>query len=152
MYLTVVKYTPQRPSSFIELPEEIKNKCAVINVQNDDQLCFLYSICTYLLKGGGINHLEKKSSYTADVLKKLNTKGLSFPMSIHDIPKFQKMNPSLPPINVYAMEKNVIVPVYISDQSEKILKKKGLIDLDESLINLLILEDDQNNSHYCYIR
>ena len=79
MYLTVVKYTPQRPSSFIELPEEIKNKCAVINVQNDDQLCFLYSICTYLLKGGGINHLERKSSYTADILKKLNTKGLSFP-------------------------------------------------------------------------
>ena len=48
--------------------------------------------------------------------------------------------------------KNVIVPVYISEKSEKIFKKQGLIDLDESLINLLILEDDQNNSHYCYIR
>lgn len=150
MYLTVVKYRPQRPSSFIELPEEIKNKNAVINVKNDDQLCFLYAVLTYLLRGQGkdVWHLEQVNTYTSDI-SKLNVENLSFPMSIDDIPKFQKMNPSLPPINVYALEKNLIVPVFIST---KTLEKKELFDYDKSFINLLILEDDQNNSHYCYIR
>lgn len=145
-----MKYNPQRPASYIELPEKIKNKTAVINVKNNDNFCFLYSIGSHLkIMEGEKKNLSNVNIYN-DILGKFNIKDLNFPLSIDAIRNFQKQNPSLPPINVYGLINNdSIVPVYIS---EKLKKQEGTFDMDKDFINLLILEDDSNNSHYCYIR
>jgi hypothetical protein len=42
--LRINKYTPLRGSTYIELPEKIKNTGAVINVKNTDLFCFKYAI------------------------------------------------------------------------------------------------------------
>jgi hypothetical protein len=46
LLLGVYKYTPMSGSSYIKLPDDIKNKKAVINSQNTDQQCFKFAILT----------------------------------------------------------------------------------------------------------
>ena len=43
-----VEYNPIRGSSYIDLPEWIKNKKAIINIKNRDDKCFIWSILRYL--------------------------------------------------------------------------------------------------------
>ena len=46
----VTNYTPKIGSSYVELPAFIKNKKAVVNIKNNDKLCFLYSILAHKLQ------------------------------------------------------------------------------------------------------
>ena len=43
-----VEYNPIKGSSYIDLPEWIKNKKAIINIKNRDDKCFIWSILRYL--------------------------------------------------------------------------------------------------------
>ncbi|GIY48176.1 hypothetical protein CDAR_285531 [Caerostris darwini] len=42
--LKINKYDPLYASSYIDLPEELKSKKAIINVKNNDNKCFMWSI------------------------------------------------------------------------------------------------------------
>merc|ERR1712082_557861 len=42
--LHIGKYNPVRGSSYIETPKSIVGRHAVINIQNEDQKCFLWSV------------------------------------------------------------------------------------------------------------
>lgn len=44
MELRINKYIPLRGSSYIPLPEVLANKKAMINVQNNENKCFLWAI------------------------------------------------------------------------------------------------------------
>ena len=93
-----VEYNPMNGSSYIPLPDWISKKRAIINIQNRDEKCFLWCILRYIYprdkNDTGLTDL-KKYEYS------LNTKGINFPMKLKDISKFEKLNPSLPGINVF---------------------------------------------------
>ena len=93
-----VEFNPTKGSSYINLPDWIKNKKAIVNIQNKDDKCFLWCILRYL-------HPRKDNDSRLTDLKKyefsLNTKGITFPMKLKDITKFEKLNPELPGINVF---------------------------------------------------
>ncbi len=63
IYIDIYKTKPLNGSSYIPLPECIANKKAVINIKNEDNNCFLYSVlCGYLdicdkLHPERINHI-----------------------------------------------------------------------------------------------
>ena len=42
--LMMAKYIPLKGSQYIDLPPKVKNSKAVINIQNDDDKCFLWSV------------------------------------------------------------------------------------------------------------
>ena len=44
----IVEYKPMRGSSFIPLPDFIKKRNAIINIKNEDDKCFLWSVLRYL--------------------------------------------------------------------------------------------------------
>ena len=44
----MAKYVPLKGSQYIDLPPKVKNSKAVINIQNDDDKCFLWSVLAYL--------------------------------------------------------------------------------------------------------
>jgi len=46
--LNILKSTPLKASSYIDLPKDIKNKKAIINIKNTDNKCFLWSILAHL--------------------------------------------------------------------------------------------------------
>ena len=97
-----VEFNPTKGSSYIPLPDWISNKKAIVNIQNKDEKCFLWCILRYL-------HPRKDNDTRLTDLKKyensLNTKGITFPMKLKDITKFEKLNPRLPGINVFQLMK-----------------------------------------------
>ena len=85
-------------SSYIPLPDWISNKKAIVNIENKDDKCFLWCVLRFL-------HPKERDEERLVDLKKyensLNTKGINFPMKLKHISKFEKLNPSLPGINVF---------------------------------------------------
>ena len=128
-------YSPTKGSSYIDLPQWIKLKKAIINIKNKDDKCFLWCILRYL-------YPKKKNNEIISDLKKyedeLVTKGLTFPMGVKDIEKFEKLNPELPGILVLSSE----------GKSFQILKSAK--DSKNS-INLFLIKDG-DRSHYTLIK
>ena len=98
-----VEYNPTKGSSYIPLPDWISNKKAIANIENKDDKCFIWCILRYL-------HPRKDNDTRLTDIKKyefsLNAKGITFPMKLRDISKFEKLNPSLPGINVFSVNDN----------------------------------------------
>ena len=82
----IVDYKPMKGSTYIPLPDFIMRKKAIINMENKDNKCFLWSVLCYLhpvqKNGSRINDLRK---YEND----LNFEGIDFPVKLKDIAKFE---------------------------------------------------------------
>ncbi|KAE9523737.1 hypothetical protein AGLY_015878 [Aphis glycines] len=109
----------------------------VINVKNNDNECFKYSI---LSKYDNRLNKSRFSKKYFDMLEKksgLNFKCIDFPTPITQLKKFEKINDVS--INIYSLDdKNVIYPLHITN-----IEKKNHFDL--------FLFNDNNTSHYCNI-
>ena len=98
-----VEFNPTNGSSYIPLPDWIKNKKAIVNIENKDEKCFLWCILRYLYpKDRDEERLTGLKKYEFS----LNTEGIDFPMKLKHISKFEKLNPSLPGINVFSVNDN----------------------------------------------
>ena len=97
------EFNPMNGSSYIPLPDWISNKKAIVNIENKDDKCFLWCVLRFL-------HPKERDEERLVDLKKyensLNTKGINFPMKLKHISKFEKLNPSLPGINVFSVNDN----------------------------------------------
>ena len=131
------EFNPAKGSSYIDLPKWIKDKKAIINIKNKDDKCFLWCILRYLYPK------ERDAEWIGDLKKyefSLNTKGITFPMNLNKINKFEKLNPELPGINVSSIDnKNVIYPLR---EAKRDCKKS---------IDLFLYEED-GVSHYSLIK
>ena len=134
--LKICRYTPIEGSSYIESPKKIRNTHSVVNIKNEDDKCFLYSVLAALHPVE--KNTDRVSNYEA-YIEELKTDGIKFPVKIQQIPRFENMNDLT--INVYTTNKSGsdIWPVYIS-------KRRG-----DDPINLLLLSDDEK-SHYTLIK
>ncbi|EZA48219.1 hypothetical protein DMN91_006132 [Ooceraea biroi] len=130
----------------IKLPEEIKTKKAVVNVQSKDNACFGWSVVAALHPAE--RNTERKFSYP-HYTTVLNLKGIEFPVTLKQIKNFELLNDIS--INVYAAqekkkeeEKLMIVPIRLTDE-----KKCD----DEKHVNLLYMQDPLDNvGHFTYIK
>ncbi|CAH3173562.1 unnamed protein product [Porites lobata] len=95
-----VEYNPTKGSSYIPLPDWISNKKAIVNIKNKDEKCFLWCILRYLYPR---DRDEERLTDLKKYENSLNTKGITFPMKLKDICKFEKLNPGLPGINVFSV-------------------------------------------------
>ena len=126
-----------RGSSFIPLPEFIMRKNAIINIKNDDDKCFLWSVLRYLhpkqIHGERLTDLKK---YEND----LNFKGIDFPVKVKDIQKFKNYNPDLPGKNVFSInDNNKIYPLRLNQKDTK------------KSIDLFLFSNDEKQ-HYSFIK
>ena len=88
-----VDYKPMKGSSHIPLPDFLMRKKAIINIQNKDDKCFLWSVLRYL------HPVQMNKTRLTDLRKHendLNFKGIDFPIKVKDIQKFENQNPDLP--------------------------------------------------------
>ena len=135
--VNTVEYNPTKGSSYIDLPKWIKNKQAIINIKNRDDKCFLWSILRHLYPK------EKNPQYLKDLRKyefSLKTNGITFPMKLKDITKFEKLNPDLPGINVFSEDdKMTIYPLRMAERD-------CLNTID------LFLHEEDGVSHYSLIK
>ena len=136
-YIEVSRYQPMRGGSYMPLPAKLKNKKAIINVQNRDNQCSRWAIRAALFPAPLGRQVSRPSSYPTE--DGLNFAGIDFPMPVSQFDRLERQNPNLA-INVFGWEGgNVIV--------HRISKREGEIPR----INLMLTTQGEN-SHYSYVK
>ena len=125
VYLDFAKYTPLKGSSYLDLPDKLKSKKAIINVKNNDNECLKWALLSALHPvehGRNPDRVSKYKQYENE----LNFAGVGFPVTLKDIPKVEKQNNLA--INVFGYA-SVIHPLYLTK------------DHSASPINLLLITE-----------
>nr|XP_015922599.2 uncharacterized protein LOC107451117 [Parasteatoda tepidariorum] len=135
--LNTSKYIPLSGSSYIPVPPEIAKKKAVLNIKNTDTKCFLWAILASLHPCNDSKSANRVSKYR-EFEHELNLKGITFPMKLNQISKFEKLNNLS--INVFGNEESNIFPLHLSTN------RSGVHH-----INLLLISKDETQ-HFCLIK
>ena len=138
--LGVATYDPMKASSYIPLPKVIANRQACLNIKNvNDDKCFLWCVLASLhpvTHGQHSNRVSKYQPYEGE----LNMDGISYPVSIRDVDRFERQNQVS--ISVYGLDEDSekVFPIRITEISNAIHH----VDL------LYISKED--NGHYVLIK
>ncbi len=139
--IVITQFRPMSGSTYIKTPSSIAKKQAVINVRNYDNRCFQWSIlaCLYPSKSSNPCHVSNYRQYD----NTLNFDGISFPVKVNQISKFEKNNPDIS-VNVISLDsddKNFCVEYLSKERNRKYH------------VNLLLIDDpDSQIHHYVYIK
>lgn len=106
--IKAVPYQPLTAAKYSPLPARIQNLRGIINIQNDDEKCFLWCVLAALHPQ---NHNPQRVSHYLSFENELNMNGISFPTPLLRIKKFEEQNGIS--INVLGFEKEFF-PLYIS--------------------------------------
>ena len=138
-------WNPINGSSYIDLPKELKNKNAIINMKNEDNnKCFLW--CVLRALNPKDNHPERVDKDLKSKENTLNMEGIAYPVDFKDVNRFEKQNPDIS-ISILGYSKDErIYPLRIS----KYTKSKKEDERKHNIVLLLIKNGD--NSHYCLIK
>ena len=135
-FINVARYQPMRGGSFMELPTKLKNKKAVLNIQNRrDNECLRWAIRAALFKPRG--DMRRTSSYPTE--EGLNFAGIDFPTPVSQIGRLERQNPNLA-INVFGWEDDRVIVRRISEKGGEIPR-----------INLMLVKKGEN-MHYCLVK
>ncbi|KAJ8665809.1 hypothetical protein QAD02_007471 [Eretmocerus hayati] len=143
----IVKTNPIKGSSFIPTPEYIRKKNAVFNIRCRRNDCFACSVVAGLrpcIKKSA--QQNERSSYPTWKHMLINFGDIEFPVSLEDIPEFERLNPRIC-VYVYQCdeEKEQVYLVYESENKKKKSRES------RQTVRLLLLEKN-GKVHYCTIR
>ena len=109
------KLNPMRGSCKVPLPDDIKKKHACVNIENEDQKCFLWAVLAGLHP---VRKNKKNISHYKRFENTLNFKGIDFPVKPKGIPKFERQNDVS--VNVYILKKygdvHKVSPLHLSTE------------------------------------
>ena len=87
LVLHTTRWDPLNAGSYIDLPPFLKNKKALINIQNEDEECFKWSVLRALNpKDKNAERIDKDLKSKQDTL---NMKGIKYPVDFRDIDRFE---------------------------------------------------------------
>jgi hypothetical protein len=133
-----------RGRSYMELPDKLKGKKSVLNVQNEDSECFRWSVLAKLFPvGKNGNRVTKYKPHYDDIKFPENykpTNGEGFPAHGPMMDKFERLN-------------NLSVNVFTYHQKDGIepLRISKVENTDDRHVDLLLL-DDEEKTHYVLIK
>ena len=135
--LHTVSYQPLRGKTYIPLPKELADKKAIINMQNKDNKCFLWCVLRALNPKGV--HPERLDKELMEKENTLNMEGIDYPVSLKDLNKFEKQNPTIS-ITVHGYERRSVYPLRNSTNTNR---KHNVI---------LMLIEEGGVKHYCLVK
>ena len=135
-YINIVNYSPLKGSSYIKLPQELRNSAkGLINMKNKDNECFRWCHIRHLnLQDKDPQRIKKTDK---QYIEKLDYSSIEFPVTVKQINKIEKQNNIC--INLFGYEEKQKFPIYISKE-----KYQDHMEL------LLITEGE--NKHYVLIK
>ena len=135
--INVAQYQPLNGGSYMPLPEKLKNKKAVLNIQNRDNQCLRWSIRAALFSVPRGRNPQRTSSYPTN--NGLNFTGIDFPTPVSQIDKLERQNSNLA-INVFGWDKEQVIVHRISEQGG-----------NKPRINLMLTKRG-DNMHFSYVK
>ena len=134
--LHTVSYRPLRGYTWIPLTKELADKKAIINMKNKDNKCFLW--CVLRALNPKDDHAERVDKELMEKENTLNMEGIEYPVSLKDINKFEKQNPSIS-ITVLGYEESVYP-----------LRNSKCMDREHNITLMLIGKNEVK--HYCLVK
>ena len=132
-------WNPLNAGSYIDLPKELKNKKALINMQNEDNKCFLWCVLRALNpKDRDAERIDKNLKNKENTL---NMDGITYPVDFRGINKFERQNPDI----------SISVLGYSKDEKVYPLRISKINKNCKHQIALLLIKDGEN-SHYCFVK
>ena len=142
--LHTAKWDPLNAGSYIDLPENLKNKKAIINMKNQDNECFKWCVLRALNPKN--NHRERVDKDLISKRDTLNMEGIKYPVDFRGIDRFESLNPNI----------SITVLGYNQDERVYPLKVSKYTGCEHDIILMLLKDrkdekDDKINSHYCLV-
>ena len=138
LVLHTTRWEPLYGSSYIELPEVLKNKHAIINMKNQDEECFKWCVLRALNPKN--KNAERIDSDLKSKQDSINMDGICYPVNFRAIDRFEHLNPNIS-ISVLGYNKEErVYPLRINKHTKR-----------ENNIVLLLLKDGEK-SHYCLVK
>ena len=138
LVLHTTRWEPVNAGSYIELPQALKNRKAIINMKNQDDKCFMWCVLRAL------NPKDKNTERIDNDLKNkvdtLNMEGIQYPVSLRGIDRFEHLNPEI----------SITVLGYNEEEKVYPLKVSKYTGCEHDIVLLLI--KDGENSHYCLVK
>ena len=138
LVLHTTRWDPINAGSYIELPPELKNKKAIINMKNEDDKCFLWSVLRGLNPKD--NHPERVDNDLKSKVDTLNMQGIQYPVDFRGIDRFESQN----------LDISITVLGYNKDERVNTLKISPYTGCKHDIVLLLI--KDGEKSHYCLVK
>jgi len=114
--VTLAPFRPVQLSSCIPTPTHIAAKKCVVNVQNrNDELCFLYFILAHIHRVEPKQNQSRMCHYRPH-LSELDTTGLTFPLPVSDVVKFERLNEDIA-VNVITFDERQPILLYVTPQT-----------------------------------
>ena len=138
IFIDIYETNPIRGSSYIPTPPKFNNsRCGLINIQNDDQECFRWCLKYHQsAKDKNASRICKLKN----VVDKYNYEGIEYPTSYDDIYNFEEIN-------------KVCVYVYtLAENNSIIIDTEGTAEYAMNEIIHLLRIEEEDNSHYVYIK
>ena len=112
LVLHTTRWEPLNGGSYIPLDPYLANKKAIINMKNEDDKCFMWSVLRALYpKDKNAERIDKDLKSKQNIL---NMKGICYPVSLRDINRFEHLNPNIS-ISVVGYNKiDLVHPIKIS--------------------------------------
>ena len=146
--LHTAKWDPLNAGSYIDLPPFLKNKKALINMQNEDEECFKWSILRALNPKD--NHPERIDKDLKSKQDTLNMKGIKYPVDFRDIDRFESQNPNIS-ISILGYNEK--------DKTINPLKQSKYTGCEHDIVLLLLKGlkkgengEEKENSHYVLVK
>ena len=141
LVLHTTKWDPINAGSYIDLPEVLKNKHAIINMKNQDEECFKWCVLRALNPKN--NHPERIDSDLKSKQDSINMDGIRYPVNFRAIDRFEHLNPNIS-ISVLGYNKEErVYPLRISKCTKHTKRKHDIV---------LLLIKDGEKSHYCLVK
>ena len=138
LVLHTTRWDTINAGSYIELPQALKNKKAIINMKNQDDKCFMWSVLRALNPKD--NHPERIDNDLKSKEDTLNMQGIQYPVGFRGIDRFESQNPEI----------SITVLGYNKDERVNTLKVSKYTGCEHDIVLLLI--KDGKKSHYCLVK
>ena len=138
LVLHTTRWDTINAGSYIELPPALKNQKAIINMKNQDDKCFMWSVLRALNPKD--NHPERIDNDLKSKVDILNMQGIQYPVDFRGIDRFESQNPKI----------SITVLGYNKDERVNTLKVSKYTGCEHDIVLLLI--KDGKKSHYCLVK
>ena len=147
LVLHTTKWEPLYGSSYIPLDPYLANKKALINMQNEDNKCFMWSVLRALYPKD--NHPERIDKDLKSKQDSINMKGICYPVNLKAIDHFEHLNP------------NISISVLGYNKEERVfpLKISKCTGCDNDIVLLLLKEavkgengEIKEKTHYTLVK
>ena len=137
--ILTVPYEPLRGSKYLELPQYIADRKAIVNIKNKDEDCFKWCILRAL-------NPKKYNAYRVDkelkaAVDTINMEGISSPTKIDDIKKFERQNEDIAVVVLGLNENGNVITIRMSEFTYN----------RKHLVILFLITDLEKDFHYTLV-